>query len=117
MTSTPIGRTRRSFCASVLALEAFVIWFAILAAATLSDVDLTLVLSGGVGLAIACLVTAGLLRYRWAYVVGSMLQIALVLSGFIVSTMFFLGGIFLVLWVVAWRLGGRLDEEKAARGG
>jgi hypothetical protein len=31
--------------------------------------------------------------------------------------MFFLGAVFLALWVVAWRLGDRLDEEKAARGG
>lgn len=93
------------------------IWFALLAAATLSDVSLALLLVVGVGLALACLVTAGLLRYRWAYVVGTLLQVALVLSGFVVPTMFFLGAIFLILWVVAWRLGGRLDEEKAARGG
>jgi Protein of unknown function (DUF4233) len=117
MTSTAIGRTRRSFCAAVLTLEVFVVWFALLAAAPLSDFPLRLVLGVGGALAVSCLVTAALLRYRWAFVVGSALQVALVLCGFVVPVMFFLGAVFLVLWVVAWRLGGRLDEEKAARGG
>jgi Protein of unknown function (DUF4233) len=117
MTSTATGRTRRSFCAAVLALEVFVVWFALLAAAPLSNLSSGLVLGVGVTLAVACAVTAGLLRYRWAYVIGSVLQVALVLCGFVVPTMFFLGAVFLTLWVVAWRLGGRLDEEKAARGG
>jgi hypothetical protein len=115
MTSTTVGRTRRTFCASVLALEVFVVWFALLAA-SLSNVSTGLVLGGGIALAVACLVTAALLRHRWAYVVGSALQVALVLTGFVVPAMFFLGAVFLALWVVAWRLGDRLDEEKAARG-
>jgi Protein of unknown function (DUF4233) len=117
MTAVPIGRTRRSFCASVLALEVFVVWFALLAAAPLSDLPMGLVLTVGAALAAACLVTASLLRYRWAFVVGSVLQVALVLTGVAVPAMFFLGAVFLVLWIVAWRVGGRLDEEKAARGG
>jgi Protein of unknown function (DUF4233) len=117
VTSTAIGRTRRSFCASVLGLEVFVVWFALLAAAPLSDLPAGLLLAVGVALAAACVVTASLLRYRWAFVVGSVLQVALVLTGFVVPAMFFLGAVFLVLWVVAWRVGGRLDEEKAARGG
>ena len=115
--TTPVGRTRRSFCASVLALEAFVVFFALLVASTLSNLSTGLVAVAGAALAVACLVTAGLLRHRWAYVVGSVLQVALILCGFVVPTMFFLGGLFTLLWVVAWRLGGRLDEEKAARGG
>src|SRR5215207_854020 len=117
MTSMPLGRTRRSLCASVLALEAFVVLFALLVASALSDLSTALVVGVGAGLAITCLATAWLLRYRWAYAVGTALQIVLVLCGFVVPTMFFLGALFAVLWVIAWRLGARLDEEKAARGG
>ena len=113
MTSTAIGRTRRTFCASVLALEVFVVWFALLAAVPLSDLPIGLVVAVGAALAAACLITAALLCYRWAFVVGSVLQVALVLTGFAVPAMFFLGAVFLVLWIVAWRVGGRLDEEKA----
>jgi hypothetical protein len=117
MMSTPIGRTRRSFCASVLGLEGFVVFFAVLVAAALSDLSTALVVGVGITLAIACVATAALLRHRWAYAVGTALQIALVLCGFVVPTMFFLGALFAALWVVAWQLGGRLDAEKAARGG
>jgi Protein of unknown function (DUF4233) len=117
MRSEPIGRTRRSFCASVLGLEVFVVWFALLAAVPLTDLPIGPVVGVGAVLAVACAVTAGLLRYRWAFVVGSALQVALVLSGLVVPLMFFLGAVFLVLWIVAWRVGGRLDAEKAARGG
>ena len=33
--------------------------------------------------------------------------------GFFVPMMFVVGGIFVVLWVVALRLGGRIDRERA----
>ena len=79
MTPMPIGRTRRTFCASVLVVEGFVVLFAVLVASALSDLSTTVVVSVGTALAIGCLITAGLLRYRWAYVVGSALQVLLVL--------------------------------------
>ena len=33
--------------------------------------------------------------------------------GFFVPMMFVVGGIFVVLWIVALRLGGRIDRERA----
>ena len=34
--------------------------------------------------------------------------------GLVVPMMFVVGGIFVVLWFVALRLGGRIDRERAA---
>jgi len=34
--------------------------------------------------------------------------------GFAVPLMFLVGGIFVVLWIVSLRLGGRIDRERAA---
>jgi hypothetical protein len=54
-------------------------------------------------------VLAGLLRHRWAYVAGSVLQGLTIISGFAVPAMFFLGGIFAALWFTAIWLGRRVQ--------
>ena len=47
---------------------------------------------------------------------GSVLQVLLVASGFWVAAMFLVGAIFAVMWFSGLRLGARLDAEAAARG-
>ena len=108
----------RTLCGAVLASEALVIFFAVLVAKDLTDIDDTLLFAVGGGAAVACLVLAGLLRYRWAYVVGSVLQVFVIASGFVVPMMFGLGVIFAALWVLAIYLArrvARLQEAHAAR--
>ncbi|MGN6245077.1 MAG: DUF4233 domain-containing protein [Motilibacteraceae bacterium] len=110
-------RTRRTLCAGVLGVEALISLFATLVAKDLSDVSTGTVLVVGFGAAVLCLLLAGLLRHRWAYPVGSVLQVLLVLSGFVVTAMFFVGGVFAVLWFVSLHLARRverLDAERAA---
>ncbi len=64
----------------------------------------------------SCLVLTGLLRYGWAYVAGSLLQVLLILAGLVVPVMFFLGAVFAALWVLAIYLGRRVARLEADRG-
>ncbi|QKW37984.1 DUF4233 domain-containing protein [Actinomadura sp. NAK00032] len=95
---------RRLF-ATVLACEAIVIALAIPVAVAVLDVDGAL--AGGVcgTLALACLVMAGLLRRPWAIPAGTVLQVLLIATGFMVPVMFFLGVVFGALWWTAIWLG------------
>jgi hypothetical protein len=106
----------RTLAASVLAAEAFVIFFATIVAANLSSVPAGTAWAVGGSAAVACLVLAGLTRYRWAYAVGTAVQVALLVSGVVVPTMFFLGALFAALWGAALWYGHKIDQLKAARG-
>lgn len=104
----------RILCATILTSEALVILFAMLVAKDLSDVDHGVLFAVGGGAAVLCLVLAGSLRHRWAYVVGSVLQVALIAAGFVVPVMFALGAIFSAIWVLAIYLGRRVERIQAA---
>ena len=106
----------RTLAASVLVAEAFVLFFATLVAKDLSTVDESTLWAVGGGGAAACLVLTGLLRFRWAYVAGSLLQVLLILAGLVVPVMFFLGAVFAALWVLAIYLGRRVARLQADRG-
>ncbi len=55
----------------------------------------------------------GLLRFPWAYWLGWAIQVAAIAVGFVVTTMFFLGAIFLALWATAYFLGRKIEVERA----
>lgn len=94
----------------MLTLQAVVTALAIPVAIAVSHTDArTAGLTGG-GLAVAGVLIAGLLRYRWAYVAGSVLQILVIATGFVVKPMFFLGVIFAALWGTAIWLGWRVER-------
>ena len=104
---------RRSFAAMVLVGEVFVVGFASLVAKDLSDV------SGGTlgvvagGAAVLCLLAAGLLRTRIGYLLGWTVQVLLVLSGFWVPMMFFVGLLFGAIWFAALYYGAQADAITA----
>ena len=97
--------------ATVLVFEALVVFFGSLVAMRLSSLAPGTALALGGGLALACLVTAGLLRFHWAYALGWVLQVLIIASGFVVPTMFFLGTVFALIWVWALRTGRRLQPR------
>jgi Protein of unknown function (DUF4233) len=103
----------RRLCATVLACEAIVIGLAIPVAISIVGTDAARAGFVGGGLVVSCLLVAGLLRYRWAYVVGTILQILAICTGVVVSVMFFLGAIFGVLWITAIWLGRRTEGVQA----
>ena len=105
----------RGICAAVLVFEGLVIFFATLVALDLSDVsDGTVWAVGGAG-AVLALLLAGLLRWRWGYLAGSVFQVALVAAGLVVPVMFFLGLVFAGLWFFALHLGRKVERIQAAR--
>jgi hypothetical protein len=100
----------RRLCAVVLVLQSVVTALAIPVAIAVERAEAaTAGLTGGV-LAVAGLVVAGLLRYRWAYAAGSILQLLVIATGFVVAPMFFLGFIFGALWCTAIWLGRRVES-------
>lgn len=100
-------------CSAILVLEAVVLGLSTPVLISVESVDTTAALWIGLGLTVACLVTAGLLRRPWAYGLGWAIQICAVGLGFVVPAMFALGAIFLVLWVTAFRLGRTIDRDRA----
>ena len=114
-TERPLRSARRQFAATILALEAFVVLFATLVAYGLRVAEPVALWSVGAMLAVAMLLVAGLLRWPAGYWAGSVLQVPMLASGLLVPAMFGIGGVFVVLWVVALRLGGRIDRERAER--
>ncbi len=104
---------RRTLAASTVSLEAFVVFFAGLVAKDLSSLSTGAALAVFGGLALACLLTAGLLRRPWGYTFGWVVQAAAILTGVWVPLMFFLGALFAVLWFVALQQGARIERERA----
>ncbi|HEX2893893.1 MAG TPA: DUF4233 domain-containing protein [Marmoricola sp.] len=105
---------QRRLCSAILLLEAIVLGLSTPVLISVESVDTARALWTGLGLTVACLVTAGLLRRPWAYWLGWGIQVAAVLLGFEVTAMFALGLIFLALWITAVRLGRMIDRDRAA---
>ena len=107
---------QRRLCAAILLLEAVVLGLTAAVLRSVEGVSVAISLSVGLGLATACLVTAGLLRFGWASYLGWAIQLAAIALGLQVPAMFALGAIFLALWITAVRLGRTIDRDRAAAG-
>ncbi|WP_243395317.1 DUF4233 domain-containing protein [Nocardioides currus] len=105
---------RRGMCAAVLCLEAITIGLTTPVMITIADVSVGTALFVGLGLAVVCLLLAGMLRASWAYAAGYAVQVAALALGFVIPLMFLLGGIFAALWATADHLGRKIEREKAA---
>ncbi len=105
---------QRRLCAAILLLEAIVLGLTTPVLISVESVDKSNALWIGIGLTVACLLVAGLLRFAWAYYLGWAIQVAAVCLGIQVTAMYVLGTIFLLLWLTAVRLGRMIDRDKAA---
>jgi hypothetical protein len=102
----------RTLCASTLIGELFVIGFAALVA--MKDPDLagsTVWTVSGIAMFL-CLALCGVVTRPGGIALGWALQIALIASGFVVPTMFFMGAIFAALWWASVYYGRKIDEAK-----
>lgn len=102
----------RGMCAAMLTFEAILLGLSVPVMIAVEDVPVGLALGLGLGLAVLCLLTAGMLRRPEGYVVGHVLQVAAIALGFLVPAMFFVGGLFALLWLTAFLLGRRIEEDK-----
>jgi hypothetical protein len=96
---------------SVLIMEIFIIGFALLLAKDLPDTRG--LIFGGV-IALLAFLSAGMLRRKIGWILGWIVQILMVAYGFVVFTMFFLGALFLGLWVAAIVVGRKGEAARAA---
>ncbi|CAL9564483.1 DUF4233 domain-containing protein [Streptomyces sp. enrichment culture] len=103
----------RTLCASTLIGEFFIVGFAGLVA--MKDPDLSMGTVWTVcGIAMfLCVALCGTITRPGGVALGWVLQVALVASGFVVPTMFFLGVVFAVLWWASVHFGRKVDEAKA----
>lgn len=107
------------FAATVLISEAFVVFFAALAAYGLRAANPGMIIGVGSAAALACILAAGLLRRPIGYAIGSVLQVVLVGAGVLISDLRVhllpVAVVFAALWVVSLRTGVRIDRERAER--
>lgn len=85
--------------------------FALLIAMNSSDTWELVV--GGI-VALLLLLTPGLLKRKAGWILGSALQIPIIGFGLVVTMMYFLGGLFALLWIAAIVVG-RAGEAARAR--
>ncbi len=109
----PERSPRRGMCAAVLCLEAITLGLTTPVMITISDVSAGTAATVGLGLAVVCLLLAGMLRAEWAYVAGYAVQVAAIALGFVVPVMFGLGALFAALWATADLLGRKIERERA----
>ncbi|MGG2463038.1 DUF4233 domain-containing protein [Streptomyces sp. RGM 3693] len=103
----------RTLCASTLIGEFFVIGFAGLVAMQLTDISrATIWIVSGIGMLLSLLL-CGMLSRPGGVQLGWALQIALIASGLVVPSMFFLGAVFGALWWASVHFGRKIDEAKA----
>jgi hypothetical protein len=100
--------------AAVLTLEAIVLFLTTPVMIQVEGVNQTAALVAGLGLGVLALVTAALLRFGWAYALGSLVQVGAIGLG-VVPLMFVLGAVFAALWVTALVLGHRIERLEAER--
>ncbi len=106
---------RARLAATCLALEAFLVFFATLAASALSELSDRAVWIGGGVLVLVCVLAAGIARRPGGIAIGWVVQVLVVATGFVLPAMVALGVVFAALygWFVV--LGGRIDRERAER--
>ena len=111
----PPSSARRLFSMTILVSEVFVVLFAVLVVVGLRLVPAGAAWAGAAALTVLLVTAAGLLRTRAGYLLGWVAQLALLAVSVTVPTMLVLTGVFVVGWVVAQRVGGRVDRERRER--
>ncbi len=97
---------------TVLILEALVVLLAIPIAINVSNANATYALIIGIALAGLLVLTVGVITKPIAVPIGWVLQVLVIASGIVVPTMFFIGGLFALLWFYAVRNGQKVDRAR-----
>jgi Protein of unknown function (DUF4233) len=102
----------RRMAASVLVFEAFIALFFGLVVGKLDHSDGWV---AAVALGAASVLLSGMMRFRWAYGAGWVLQAGFIVAGVFVADMYVLGAIFAALWWAGLHYGAKADRIKAER--
>jgi hypothetical protein len=88
----------RGVGAATLLLEALVLLLALVPLTKLSGHVSPGVIGILLGLVVVCVVTCGLLKRGWAWHLGTAIQVAIILTGFLNWALLVLGVVFLAIW-------------------
>ena len=102
----------RVLTSSVLAFEIIVVILFIPAAIQESSMSFSNLIFISLGLILLSIMAMGTIKKKYGILIGYLVQIFLILLGFLVNWMFVLGLIFLGLWIMALKIGRRTDELK-----
>lgn len=111
---------QQTLASIVLAFEVIVVFLASLviwglaAPAAEGDVPAWVALVAGGVMIVALVATIGLLRFRWAYALGWLIQALILAAGFLNPAMFVVGALFGGLWWYCMVVGARIDRERTA---
>jgi hypothetical protein len=108
------GNPMRAVLLAVLIFEVIAFGLAIPVMIRISHVSLGLAVGLGGGTALLALVAAALLRSPAGYLIGWSVQLLGVALGLLTAPMFFVGAMFLALWLLTFILGKRLDRPAVA---
>ena len=116
----PRRSIRALFAVSVLAVEAFIVFFATLAAFGILARDWEptqqwLLVGGGVVLTLVYLLACGMVRRPGGYAIGWVLQLVLIATGFLVPAMFVIGALCALAWWYAMVRGTTIDRDNKER--
>lgn len=99
--------------ATVLVMEALTLSFGLLLAmSSTSSVDTIWLWAGG-ALVLLLILTAGLLKRRSGWIIGSILQAGVIAYGFVVTAMFSMGALYTALWIAAIVVGRKGEAARA----
>ena len=101
----------RMLASAVLIMEVFIMGFAMLLA---KDNHGSAAIIAGAVIAFLLLLTPGLLKKRAGWIVGSLLQLAMIGYAFVVPSMAIVGLIFGGLWIAAIVVGRKGEAARAA---
>lgn len=117
----PPRSIRQTLASMVLAFEIIIVFLAALVIWGLAPTENGtlglppwVALAAGGMLIILLVLTIGLLRFRWGYTVGWVLQVLIVAAGFLNPAMFFVGALFGGMWWYCMIAGARIDRERTA---
>ncbi|WP_084129866.1 DUF4233 domain-containing protein [Demequina sp. NBRC 110055] len=108
------------FRQTVLLCEAFTMFFATLLGyglvrGGLVDATMTQILVGGLALTVLMGWASGVQKRSWGIWVGWLMQLPLLAAGVVDTAITIMGVVYLIVWIVGVRLGGRIDRERAER--
>jgi hypothetical protein len=109
---SPARSVKRSLASIVLGFEVIVVFLAALVFFGLKALPAAIALGGGAIVCLAMLVTIALLRFRWAYMIGWIIQAIVIASGIFNPVMFFVGAMFAAMWTYCMISGTRIDRQK-----
>ena len=97
---------------TVLTMEAIVMGFALL---LVRGHHGHLAIPIGAVLALLLILNVGALRSSVGWIVGTGLQVVVIAYGAIITSMYFMGGIFAILWGCAYYFGKKAEEIRASQ--